>query len=159
MESHEVGASNGHSACPVKDSLRAPRPQPWVPATPMGPGRARAPPRGRPHAGQPFSTKNLHPVVGKCGEGAIQGSERPFGEPPGPGQRESEVTEWAERVPFLRGASFGQAPSRWSRAARAPPLSRWVFHSLSAIVEGRLSRQVPPKGNASPGPECQGTKV
>lgn len=33
-----------------------------------------------------------------------QGSEGPFGEPPGPGQRESEVAEWAES-PFLRGAS------------------------------------------------------
>ena len=95
--------------------------------------------------------------MGKCGEGAIQGSERPFGELPGPGQREREVSEWAES-PFFRGASFGQAPSRWSRAARAPPLSRWVFHSLSALVEGRPSRQVPPKGNASPGPECQGPK-
>lgn len=72
--------------------------------------------------------------------------------------REKARSQSGQKVPFLRGASPGQAPSRWSRAARAPPLSRWLFHSLSALVEGGLSRQVPPKGNASPGPGCQGPK-
>lgn len=91
----------------------------------------RAAPRGRPQAPpgpSPFcATKSHPPAVGRWG--GAKGSEGRGEALRGPGQRAGGVSGRAGG-PFLRGASAEPGALRGSRAACAPPLSRWIFFSF-----------------------------
>lgn len=113
----------------------------------------RAAPRGRPQAPpgpSPFcATKSHPPAVGRWG--GAKGSEGRGEALRGPGQRAGGVSGRAGG-PFLRGASAEPGALRGSRAACAPPLSRWIFFSF-------CRRELRAPVLTVPGPGCQGPKA